>query len=341
MYQREVKSKRTESDIQIFREMLRSTVSQSIKYGLHIVAFWPGTPFPVIRRLCLMLSTILWLIFQWMYVVSHFYTAGLSKLFDCLSLTVTYNLLIIKLAVTWIYRGVLYDILTTMEEDRVKYSGFDTQNVIPKAVKNSERLSSTILTFYVATTFMYTIFTLSAPRFSETRSFILNMDLPFDATESPKYELVIIAQIIHLMLTGYAYGVFTALLLMLIIHTGCHVDVLCNIITDIASFKDEEQFRFVTARHQEIIDFSEQIEKIFTYISFAQLLTNTAVSCCLGYITVTSLHDENALPELFKAGFGYIAICIEIFTYCFAGEYLNNKIMKASASYMSVFLAMS
>ncbi|XP_078049810.1 uncharacterized protein LOC144476575 [Augochlora pura] len=427
--QKEVKSKRTESDIQILREMLRSTVSKSIKYGLHVVAFWPGTPFAVVRRLCLLLSTILWLICQCMYVVTHFYTAGLSKLFDCLSLTVTYNLLVIKLAVTWIYRGftpciiihrrneelaslslslgrnaefdaeqgnafrVLYDILTTMEEDCVKYSGLDTQKIIPKAAENSERLASTILTFYVVTTFLYTIATLFGPRFNETRYFVLNMDLPFDATESPKYELVVIAQIIHLMLTGYAYGVFTALLLVVIIHTGCHVDVLCNIIRNIASSKDEEQFRFVAVRHQEIIDFSEQIEKIFTYISFAQLLTNTAVSCCLGYIALTSFHEENALPQLFKAVFGYAAICIEIFTYCFAGEYLNVKsdmivdatyqmtwynlqpstsrqvvlllirsqkglrltfgkfstlsletftgIMKASASYMSVFLAMS
>ncbi|XP_076279861.1 odorant receptor 4-like [Lasioglossum baleicum] len=221
----------------------------------------------------------------------------------------------------------------------------------------------------------------------------MNMDLPFDTVQSPNYELVVILQAISIMATSYVYSIFTALLLMLILHMGCHIDILCHVMTKITSSKDKKHFRFVAVRHQELILFSERIEQLFTFISLAQLISNTIVSCCLGYLVIIGVQEGSDLPELLKFGVCYVAICIEIFICCFAGEYLNVKnnmiveaayeiswynmqpsmsrqvillllrsqkgiqltfgkfsalsldtftwIMKASASYMSVFLAIS
>ncbi|XP_076640942.1 odorant receptor 13a-like isoform X2 [Halictus rubicundus] len=186
---------------------------------------------------------------------------------------------------------------------------------------------------------------------------------------------------------------FPGLLLMLIFHMGCHIEILCDAMTKIASSKDEKHLRFVAVRHQELILFAERIEELFTFISLAQLMANTIVLCCLGYLVVIGVQNGSDFSELVKFAFCYVAICIEIFICCFAGEYLNGKndmivetaykmswydlqpstsrqvmllllrsqkgfqltfgkfsalsldtftsIMKASASYMSVFLAMS
>ncbi|XP_076284933.1 uncharacterized protein LOC143211294 [Lasioglossum baleicum] len=114
------------------------------------------------------------------------------------------------------------------------------------------------------------------------------MDLPFNTVESPNYELVVMLQVISILMTSYAYSVFSALLLMMIVHMGCHIDILCLAMSKIATSKDEKQFRFVAARHQELIAFSERIEELFTFISFGQLISNTICSCCLGYLVVVN-----------------------------------------------------
>ncbi|XP_076642216.1 uncharacterized protein LOC143353007 [Halictus rubicundus] len=396
----------------IFCEMIfRSTVSESIKYGLHIVGALPSAKLPVYNKFFWMTCTAISLFYQYMYVITHFYSEGLPKLFDCFTLIFTYFLLFLKLTVVSLNRGwfhpgrlvtlitmshsVLRDILTSMEEDSVKYSVDDSKNLISNAADLSQSVSRTVIIIYVASAGFYAATTLAAPHSNDTipRRLLLNMDLPFDTIESPNYELVVMLQIISILMTSYAYSIFSALLLMMIVHMGCQIDILCLSMSKISSSKDEKQFRFVAVRHQELIAFSERIEKLFTFISFGQLISNTIVSCCLGYLVIVTIEDGSEFSQQIKFIVCYLAICIEIFTYCFAGEYLNVKndmiveaayqiswynlqpsmsrqvillllrsqkglrltfgkfsalsletftwIMKASASYMSVFLAMS
>lgn len=39
-------------------------------------------------------------------------------------------------------------------------------------------------------------------------------------------------------------------------------------------------------RYQEIIIFAERVEKLFTYIALSQLVSNTLITCCVGFLIV-------------------------------------------------------
>ncbi|XP_076284908.1 odorant receptor 13a-like [Lasioglossum baleicum] len=139
-----------------------------------------------------------------------------------------------------------------------------------------------------------------------------------------------------------------------ILHVGCLIDILCDILAQISA-QEEDKLRFVAIRHQEIVEFAERIEKLFTHISLCQLMSNTLVTCCLGYLVITSkmiieaayqmawydlhpnisrqlvlliLKSQKGLPLTFGK---FSTLSLRSFT----------RIMKASASYVSVLLAMS
>ncbi|XP_076640935.1 odorant receptor 10-like isoform X7 [Halictus rubicundus] len=386
--------------------MSRNTISQSVKYGLHFIGIWPGTPFPVLRKVFWLLSTVFCQIYQYKYMITHFKTEGFIEMIDSLSVALTYSLMIGKLFVAWINHGVICEILSTMEDDCAKYAALDRNNVMSKTADLISRLTTMIPAVHMLSTCCIAIGTLVIPQSNDSndRQLLMDMDWPFDTNQSPTYELVLAAQIIFQGVAGYTYGMFCCFLLMSILHAGCVIDILCNIIPHLSSEK-EGQFRFVAMRHQEIILFTQRIERLFTYIALCQLLTNTLIICCLGFLFITvintgfviSMHKalqvENGLPLILKSFLFYVVMCSEIFMYCFAGEYLNTKskmivdaicettwydlqpttsrrlvllilksqkglpltfgkfsslslqsfanIMKASASYMSVLLAMS
>ncbi|KZC15163.1 Putative odorant receptor 83a [Dufourea novaeangliae] len=145
----------------------------------------------------------------------------------------------------------------------------------------------------------YAASTLAVQNKNHSRELLHKMDLPFHVSETPVYELAIL-------------------------HVGCHVDILCHILTT-ASSEDNGQLRFVLSRHQEIIVFTKKVEKLFTYIALSQLVTNTLVTCCVGFLVAISIHVENGLPLMIKSLVFYLVLTLEVFIYCFAGEYLDTK----------------
>lgn len=44
--------------------------------------------------------------------------------------------------------------------------------------------------------------------------------------------------------------------------------------------------KFFIIRYQEIIIFAEKVEKLFTYIALSQLVSNTLITCCVGFLIV-------------------------------------------------------
>ncbi|XP_078047596.1 odorant receptor 4-like [Augochlora pura] len=374
---------------------IRSTVNKSIKYGLYVVGALPSTSFPNLQKFFWFMVTATSLFYQTMYVITHFLSGQLSQMFDCFTLVFTHILLLVKLTVASLNSSVLYGIVTSMEEDCIKYTATDSKKFIPKAADLSQTVTKAVIITYVSSASFYAVSIVAAPQANDTlpRQLVFNMDLPFDTIESPNYELVVAMQFVNIVMTGYGYGVFSAFLLVTVVHMGCQIDILCHTMTSVASFNDRKKLRTINQRHQELIVFSEQIEQMFTAISFAELIANTICLCCLGYLIIISVTEGNQFVQLIRCTYYYIAICIEIFTYCFAGEYLNVKndmivnaayemtwysmqpsmsrqvlflllrsqkgmpltagkfsrlrletftwIMKSSASYMSVFLAMS
>ncbi|KZC15162.1 Putative odorant receptor 13a [Dufourea novaeangliae] len=278
---------------------LPSTVSLSVKYGLHFIGIWPGTPCPVLHKVLWITCMLICQSYQYGYIITHFRTDSLVTIIDCLGIALPFTLVSIKLIVAWMNHNVLCDILSTMEEDCEKYARLDTNNFISKTADLSVRLTSVILCLYLMSVGSYVAGTLAFQNTNVSRELLLKMDLPFDISESPAYELTIL-------------------------HVGCHVDLLCHILTAVSS-EDIGQLRFVVSRHQEIIVFTKKVEKLFTYIALSQLVSNTLITCCVGFIIAISIHMENGIPLLIKSILFYFAICLEVFIYCFAGEYLDIK----------------
>ncbi|XP_076640956.1 odorant receptor 10-like isoform X1 [Halictus rubicundus] len=307
--------------------MSRNTISQSVKYGLHVIGIWPDTPFPGLRKVLWLLCAAFCQFYQYKYTIRHINADGFIESIYSLSLAVGYSSLFGKLIVAWMNHGVLREIILTMEDDCAKYAAFDKNNVISKTGDLSLRLTSTIPAFHLFSVTCIAIGALAIPQSNDSnvRQLVMDMDVPFDISQSPTYELVLVAEIIFQYMAGYTFSMFSSFLLMTILHAGCVIDILCYIITHSVSSQDEGQFRFAVARHQELILFTERIERLFSYIAFCQLVSNTPIMCGLGFQFITAVHVENGLSFILKSFVLYIALCIEIFVYCFAGEYLNTK----------------
>ncbi|KZC04108.1 Putative odorant receptor 13a [Dufourea novaeangliae] len=301
-----------------------STISQSIVFGLHFAGIWPGTPYPGLHKVLWVTCMGICQTYQYKYVITRFRTESLIMLIDSFSIALPLTMVCIKLIVAWTHRGVLRDILSTMEEDCQKYAVIDTNNVISRTAAISYRVTSTILILYVSSVGFYAVGTFAFQNGNHSRELLLKMDLPFDINESPAYELVVTAQFLHQVASSITFGAFLGLLLIAVLHVGCQIDIICQRLTDI-SIKTKGQLQFFITRHQEIIVFIDRVEKFFTYIALSQLVVNTIITCTVGFLIVVSLKSENGVALLIKSVMFYIVICLEVFIYCFAGEYLNMK----------------
>ncbi|XP_076640953.1 odorant receptor 10-like isoform X1 [Halictus rubicundus] len=307
--------------------MSRNTISQSVKYGLHFIGIWPDTPFAGLRKVLWLLSAAFCQICQYKYAIKHIKTDGFVETIYSLGITLAYSALVCYLVFAWINHGVLREIISTMEDDCAKYATLDRNNVISKTGNLSFRLTCTLPAFHTLSITCIAVGTLVIPQSTDSndRQLLMDMDLPFDTSQSPIYELVLAGQIIFQWIAGYTYSMFSTFLLMMILHAGCVIDILCYIITHSMSSQNEGHFRFVVMRHQEIILFTKRIEQLFSYIAFCQLLSSTPLICGLGYQLITAVQVENGLPVIVRCSVLYFAVCSEIFVYCFAGEYLNTK----------------
>ncbi|XP_076756925.1 odorant receptor 82a-like [Xylocopa sonorina] len=300
-------------------------ISRSMKYGLHLAVTWPGTPLPVLRKFCWIIILIVFQAGQYSYVITHYKSDTLIEMVDNLSITMAFTLVLIKLCIAWKHSTQLSEILSIMEEESQKYAALDKNNFISKAMHISYHLSSFVIYTYMLAAGFYMLGAF-VPQDTNTTfpELLLKMDFPFDTSESPINELVISMQFFYQTTAAYIFGVFTALLLMAVLHVGSQIDVMCHTLLEVP-YRSNSQLKFFISRHQEIITFAGKIEKLFTYMALSQLVSNTLMICTLGYILVIAIQVENGITMILKCIMFYISICLEAFVYCFAGEYLSIK----------------
>ncbi|XP_014481492.1 PREDICTED: odorant receptor 13a-like [Dinoponera quadriceps] len=77
-------------------------------------------------------------------------------------------------------------------------------------------------------------------------------------------------------------------------------------------------------KHHRVITFSGNLDKFFSFMTFLQFSCNTVVICSLGLFIITSVHNGVGV-SLVGTAFAYSGILVEIFIFCFAGEYLGLK----------------
>ncbi|XP_076386815.1 uncharacterized protein LOC100884046 [Megachile rotundata] len=301
-----------------------STLSPTVKYGLHCIGIWPGIPFPMLYKFYWIVSTIIFQGFQYSYIIQHFKSQSFVELVDNLSIGVAITQTNINVLVSWINHRILCDMLSTIEEECKKYAFIDKTGLILKTIHVSYRLTTSIILLYVMVAIIHIIGNATSAHSNETYSLILKMDLPFEINKSPNYELVLTAQIFHQTYTAFTFSVYSALILMVVLHVGCQIDILCQTIIDVP-LRDKKQLEFFISRHQDIIVFTEKIEQFFTYMALSQLLSNILITCCLGFLIIMSISGDAGLSVFFKSVLFYVALWIEAYVYCFAGEYLNTK----------------
>ncbi|XP_014483815.1 PREDICTED: odorant receptor 13a-like [Dinoponera quadriceps] len=94
-------------------------------------------------------------------------------------------------------------------------------------------------------------------------------------------------------------------------------------------------------KHNKIISFSKNLEKLFSFMALMQVFWNTLVICSLGIFFIISVNNEPGFG-LVKTVFVYVGVTVEIFIFCFAGEYLRLKSKSlADAAYESLWYNMS
>ncbi|XP_067206881.1 odorant receptor 13a-like isoform X2 [Linepithema humile] len=226
------------------------------------------------------------------------------------------------------------NILAMMAADWEQKNSTDFSVTINTATL-SHYFSNIIVGFHMLTATLYSIMIVfgannhKMTKVSE-RPFILKMDLPFDSDTQFSYGLVLIVQFSYLLITSCALSTLNALLIVLVLHLVGQINILDKWLTEMYSkengFKPSlTLIRKLIKKHQRIIDFSENIETIYSNIALMLFVSDTLIICCVGFVIVTSIGTPNAVATIIKSLAFYAVINLEAFMFCFAGEYLSVK----------------
>ncbi|XP_011148049.3 odorant receptor 4 isoform X2 [Harpegnathos saltator] len=330
--------------------MRTSTFSQIVKIGLHFFGVWPYLPSTVLfRSYCIMaLSTAQ--VFQYGYVVVNSDTDNFSEFMDGVSSAMASSLLFIKLIILWINQRKFSEILQIMTMNWQDHSSnHHSLSIMTKTTFLARRISRIIILMQFFSVFFYSLGVLAAnagdPEKWEpyNRELILKMKLPFEISTYRIYVTITVVQFVHLMFVGWGITVVNTLLVTLILHIGGQIDILRDWLTRAFSRNESEPSDKITSRllitkHQQIILLSENIENLYTYIAFMILFSDTLIICCLGFVIATSVGEPNAAAILVKSFMFYVTMNLDVFIYCYAGEYLSAKSkMIGEAAYDSLW----
>ncbi|XP_020289102.1 odorant receptor 13a-like [Pseudomyrmex gracilis] len=332
------------------RNMRMATMSRAVTLGLHVFGIWPYVPSTILFRFYWIVVFSTMQVFQYRYVIVNVHTDDFSQFMDGVSSALASSLLYIKLVILWVNQRVVFDLLQMMTTDWQDYnSNRHNSSVLMNTTNLARRTSTWIIGMQMASVTCYSIGVLAAnitnPARMEpyARELILKMEFPFNISTESIYLTVQSVQLYHLLLIGYCVAIVNLFLVILILHVGGQIDILCEWLTNAFSrhlthLSEEITMRTIITKHQQIILFAENIENLYTYIALMILLSDTFIICCLGFIIVISLDAPNAAAILVKSVLFYITVNVEAFIYCVAGEYLSAKSkMIGHAAYHSVW----
>ncbi|XP_011065193.1 PREDICTED: uncharacterized protein LOC105152532 [Acromyrmex echinatior] len=165
---------------------------------------------------------------------------------------------------------------------------------------------------------------------NNSRELPIKMEFPFDVSESPIFECFLIGQFLYELVLASIVGMMNALLVSLILHVSGQIDIMQQDINEISNSKYDPSLSLIVikaliCKHQKIITLSENIENLYTYIALMQLLWNTLVICCTGFVIIITIGTNASATTSIKSVSFYIAITLEVFILCFAGEFLSAK----------------
>ncbi|KAL6429635.1 hypothetical protein ACFW04_007516 [Cataglyphis niger] len=263
----------------------------------------------------------------------HFYSDDLFNLMDCLSSFLAYTKVMTKFIVFWLNERKFIKTLAMMTKDwhDCVNSELGLQETMCKA-KLSDRITNAIFVLHTLSVVAYgTRIVLANVDITDRESkppYIHKMELPFHVNTQRGYKMVVITQFAYVIMCSWAAGAVNAFLLTLILHIGGQMDILRSWLTDFASNgkkRTSSTRNEIIEKHQRIINFSEKVENLYTYIALLQFASNTIMICSLAFLIVSAIGTPNATEQIIRSLLFYAITNLEAFLFCFAGEYLNNK----------------
>ncbi|XP_077261552.1 odorant receptor 13a-like [Temnothorax americanus] len=236
------------------------------------------------------------------------------------------------------FRRKLYVILDTMDKDWS--DGIAIRSDVSTMIRHanlSRQCSNVMITTNALAVFFYVIggpilrsMIQKNDRKSSTRELPIKMEFPFKVNDSPIFELVLVAQFFHDLSVACVIAMLNALLVTLVLHVSGQIDIMRQGFVEISSKKHTSRsslaaIKDLINRHQRIIDLSDNIEDLFSNIALLQFIWNTLVICCIGFVIVISIGTEEGATMITKSLIFYVAITLEAFVFCYAGEYLSAK----------------
>ncbi|KAF3054408.1 Odorant receptor 336 [Nylanderia fulva] len=295
-----------------------TSISPSLKIGLRLIGMWPGVPYSAVCWLTFMLNMLILQYFQYMYVINHFKMSELSNLVDSLPATLDFTLTFFKMIIFWIHRRVLHQIIIAMANDwrncvnneqhfYVMTIKANLSHFFYKTLLSFNTIVGILITWAIMRsilTIWSTITTILYFNFLSRYNFLLNM--------------------INHLFSNCSSG---------------QIEIICQEFKNISekiSLNDSSSLTLgvLIDRHNKVISFSKNLEELFSLVALMQVVWNTLVICCLGFMIVISINNGSGAMVVLKTAFGYIGIMFEVFIICFAGEYLSFKsISIANAAY--------
>ncbi|KAK9298106.1 hypothetical protein QLX08_008431 [Tetragonisca angustula] len=322
--------------------MSNRSISRLIVIGLRLTGIWPDSSYEIVVRCIWIVIMVFGQILQYRYIIKQISCGGnLTNVIDGLSTALPYSLLFFKLISFWINRRLFKNMLMEMSQDWINSSKFNIDAMINKT-KLAYRYSKLIMIVYAIAVFTYAGVFLEISRQNQdeefnitSRQLLIKMDFPFTYYESPLYEYVFVLQFFQLFSNASAIAMLNALIIILIFHVGGQIEMLHEALENIF-VKNHKSLRNVVKPlidlHYQIILGSENIENLFSYIALMQLLCNTLIICCIGFLIIVALNLHMNIEELINILLFYIAITLEAFVFSYAGEYLSNKSLSISTS---------
>ncbi|KYQ60523.1 Putative odorant receptor 13a [Trachymyrmex zeteki] len=311
-----------------------STISLSVEAGLRFIGMWPHCVYSNINWWTYIISVAIMQYFQYAYILAHFDISDLSVFVDGLSITFGYSLSFFKLINLWFNRRKLFAILDTMDKDWSDGIAINSDvSTMIRYANWSRQCSNIMITTNALAVFFYVIGGLIRSIIQKndgsTRELPIKMEFPFKVDNSPIFELILILQFFHDLSVACIIAMLNALLVTLVLHVSGQIDIMLQGFMEISSKHTSKSslaaIKDLVNRHQRIIDLSDDIEDLFSNIALLQFIWNTLVICCIGFVIVISIGTEEGSTMITKSLIFYVAITLEAFVFCYAGEYLSAK----------------
>ncbi|XP_018301346.1 odorant receptor 4-like [Mycetomoellerius zeteki] len=294
-------------------------------------------------RIIILISRLFWIITigfiglcHCLYFSTHLNVQNFFNLVDCLCSFLAHAKVITKLIAFWVNQQKFVETLTLITDDWSDCAKNDVgMRVMTDKAKISDRITNMIFILHTMTITAYCIGPIIADVDITDKielPLINKVKLPFSVNTQQMYRVVLIIEFIHMILTNWASGVINIIFLAMIIHVGGQMDVLQRWLAEFIpkEIENEQKSVVITTneiilKHQKIIQFSENIESLYTYIALLLFASNTILMCSLGFLIVTALGTDDVVEQMMKCLLFFMSTNLEAFIFCYAGEYLNSK----------------